>query len=457
MTSELLPILDLRVADAAAAIGRLRERLSPRGDILSAASQAKTMEVFGAALTPQEVVRQVCHDVERHGFRSVQEYTRRFDGIELSENTLRVGTAELAAAHQGIEPSYLRAVRAVRDQVWEFQAAIRHQDKLHQSPTGVTIQQRYRPLRRVGICVPGGAAAYPSTVLMTVVPALVAGVDEIVVVAPPTRWGADNPTIRAVCHELGVREVYRVGGAQAVAAMAHGVEGLAAVDKIVGPGNLFVALAKQQVFGTVDIDALAGPSEVVVIADGSGNDEHLAMDLLAQAEHAPGSSILITWEPELPSRLLNVLERQLSILPREEQTRHSLREYSAILLVHDPTQACVIADQIAPEHLHLAIREPRTWAESIRNAGAIFVGHHTPVALGDYISGPSHVLPTGGTARWASGLSVNSFLRNHAVVEYSLNALEVAALPVTTMAKSEGLAAHAASVQVRVPTHGPTS
>jgi len=305
-------------------------------------------------------------------------------------------------------------------------------------------------LRRVGVCVPGGAAAYPSTVLMTVVPAQAAGVSEIAIVAPPTQFGAYNPDVLATCYELGVREVYPIGGAQAVAAMAYGVAGLPAVDKIVGPGNLFVALAKKYVYGDVDIDSIAGPSEVVVIADETTDPAFTAADMLAQAEHSPGASLLITWDESLLDQVAAELTKQLSQLSRRGLTLDSLNAFGAFILVRDAEQACELTDLIAPEHLHIACRSPRALSDRIRNAGATFLGAFSPVALGDYAAGPSHVLPTGGTARWAAGLSANSFLRSGSVIEFSQAALRDLAADVGLLADKEGLTAHRHSVDIRL-------
>jgi histidinol dehydrogenase len=293
-------------------------------------------------------------------------------------------------------------------------------------------------------------AAYPSTVLMTVVPAQAAGVREIAVVAPPTTFGANNPDVLATCRELSVGEVYRIGGAQAVAALAYGVDGIRRVDKIVGPGNLFVALAKKHVYGEVAIDSIAGPSEVVVIADASTRPAFAAADMLAQAEHSPGASILITWSPEVLEATASELARQVSQLSRAELTIPCLGDFGALILVRDAEEACAITDQIAPEHLHIATQNAESLLAQIHHAGAIFLGNYTPVALGDYVAGPSHVLPTSGTARWASGLSANDFLRAGSVIEYTADALRRVADDVRRMADKEGLTAHRASVDVRM-------
>jgi histidinol dehydrogenase len=286
---------------------------------------------------------------------------------------------------------------------------------------------------------------------MTAVPAQTAGVKEIVVVAPPTPFGANNPVLLATCHELGVTEVYRVGGAQAVAALAYGVEGIPAVDKIVGPGNLFVALAKKWVYGEVDIDSIAGPSEVVVIADGTTRPDFTAADLLAQAEHAPGASILITWSESVLEATYQELQRQVRELSREDVTVQSLESFGALILVRDAAEACRITNSLAPEHLHIATEHAEQLAGQIERAGAIFLGNYSPVALGDYAAGPSHVLPTGGTARWASGLTANSFLRTNSLISYTAAGLGGLAEDVQRMADYEGLTAHRRSVDIRLP------
>jgi histidinol dehydrogenase len=315
---------------------------------------------------------------------------------------------------------------------------------------GGYLVERYRPLERVGICVPGGAAAYPSTVLMTAVPAQVAGVRELAVVAPPTRFGAYNADMLATCHELGVTEVYRLGGAQAVAALAYGVEGIPRVDKIAGPGNLFVALAKRHVFGHVAIDSIAGPSEVVVIVDQSTRPEFTAMDLIAQAEHAPGASVLIGWNEQVLDAAVTELSRQLARVERSELARQSLEEFGAVILARDADEACALTDEIAPEHLHIATENAELLAEKIRHAGAMFLGNYTPVALGDYAAGPSHVLPTSGTARFASGLSANDFLRANSILHFNKEGMMRLAADVQTLATKEGLTAHRGSVEVRM-------
>ncbi len=431
----------------------LRTSLSPAGNVVSPRGRELTQRVFGEPLLPAQVVERICNDVKARGLEALHHYSQQLDGGVKTANvpagTLRLPESQLAEAHGQAAPEFLRAIRRIRDNIRGFQRAILHRSVTYQPVPGVQLDQRYVPLRRVGVCVPGGAAAYPSTVLMTVVPAQVAGVEEIAIVAPPTEFGAYNRDVLATCYELGVREVYPVGGAQAVAALAYGVEGLPAVDKIVGPGNLFVALAKKLVYGEVDIDSIAGPSEVVVIADDSTDPAFTAADMLAQAEHSPGSSVLVTWDTGLADCVEGELTRQLAGLSRRELAVDSLNAFGAFVQVRDRQQACAVTDLLAPEHLHIACREPRELSEQIRNAGATFIGPYSPVALGDYAAGPSHVLPTGGTARWAAGLSANSFLRSGSVIEYSQAALGDISTEISLLANKEGLTAHRQSVAIR--------
>ena len=445
-----IPRIDTRRDDVSAALDALRQKLSPRGDIVSEAGRRRTIEVFGAPLSPQQVVERICNDVRDKGLEALLDYTAKLDKATITPATLRVSAEELQQAHAAADPQLLATIRQVRDNVLEFQKAILHQDVEVRRGDGVVLRQRYLPLERIGICVPGGAAAYPSTVLMTAVPAQAAGVREIAVVAPPTAFGANNPDVLATCHELGITEVYRMGGAQAVAALAYGVDGLPKVDKIVGPGNLFVALAKKHVYGEVDIDAIAGPSEVVVIADSTTRPDFTAADLLAQSEHAPGASILITWDEQTLEATYAELKKQVAQLSREQVTIDSLQAFGALILVRDADEACRITESIAPEHLHIATDDAAALLEKIRFAGATFLGNYSPVALGDYAAGPSHVLPTGGTARWAAGLTANSFLRGGSVIQYSEAALKNIAPHVQRLADKEGLTAHRASVDVRL-------
>jgi len=451
MTNNSLCIerLDANQSTFASDISRLRKKLSPDGSVVSDRGRQLTIAVFGQPLSPQLVVERICNDVKSKGTEAVLHYARALDNPSTSAETLRVPFDLLQQSHANASPEFLKTIRRIRDNISGFQSAILHQNIVTQPSRGVVLEQRYTPLRRVGICVPGGAAAYPSTVLMTAIPAICAGVEQIVVVAPPTSLGAYNPDVLAVCHELGISEVYAVGGAQAVAALAYGIPEIPAVDKIVGPGNLFVALAKRFVYGDVDIDSIAGPSEVVVLADATTNPDFAASDMLAQAEHSPGASIVVSWDSMMLDRIESSIHQQLKELERAELTLSSLNAFGAMILCRDEEQACEVTSLIAPEHLQIAVDNPRRLLAKIRNSGAVFLGHFSPVALGDYAAGPSHVLPTGGTARWASGLSSNHFLRSSSVIEFDQIALQEIAADVALLADKEGLTAHKNSVLMR--------
>ncbi len=442
--------IDCASDDAREAILELRRQLSPKGNVVSPQGRARTIAAFGEPLTPQQVVERICADVQCRGLDAVLDYTARLDGVTLDPSAVRVTKDELARAFRAADVDYLRTVRRVRDNILAFQSGILNRDAVMRHGPGCELTLRYRPLRRVGVCIPGGAAAYPSSLLMTVVPAQAAGVEEIAVVVPPTPFGGYNTDLLAACHALGVTEVHRIGGAQAVAALAFGATGLPGVDKIVGPGNLFVALAKRQVYGEVDIDSIAGPSEVVLIADWTADPRYVAADLISQAEHSPGASVLITWEPDLIDRVADALVEQLARLSRGDLARDSLERFGALISVRDEDEAVALTNLIAPEHLHISASDPERIAERIPNAGAIFLGHDTPVAVGDYAAGPSHVLPTGGTARWASGLCSNDFLKRTSLIHMDRDALARIAPDVRMLADKEGLSAHRYSVDVRL-------
>jgi len=427
--------------------------LSPNGDVVSDAGRQRTIDIFGVPLSPRQVVEKICCDIETSGLPALLDYSAKIDGASLTAETIRVPLGELKSAAKNADQELLATVRRIRQNIWEFQEAILHKSVRIERPGGY-LEQRYRPLRRIGVCVPGGAAAYPSSVLMCAVPAQVAGVKEIAIMAPPTDFGAYNTDMLAVCYELGITEVYRMGGAQGVAALAYGVDGISQVDKIVGPGNLFVALAKQRVFGTVGIDSIAGPSEVVVIVDESTDPVYTAYDMLAQAEHSPGASILIGWDKAVLDAAVSAMEKQVSKVDRGQLALQSLEAFGAVILAQDADEACRLTDEIAPEHLHIATANARELADKISCAGAIFLGNHTPVAVGDYAAGPSHVLPTSGTARFSSGLTCNDFLRANSILCFDRNGLENLASDIEVLATKEGLTAHRESVMVRLKSDG---
>ena len=393
------------------------------------------------------LVTSIIDDVRMRGDQALIEYTARFDRIDLKE--LRVSEEELHESASRIDERVLAALREAIRNVRAF-----HQRQLEESwtiaPTpGVQLGQRITPLERVGLYVPGGTAAYPSSVVMNVVPAQVAGVERIVVTTPP-RTLSQNPAVAAALMELGVTEVYGIGGAQAIAALAFGTETVPRVDKITGPGNRYVAAAKKLVFGVAGVDAIAGPTEVVIIADDSARADFIAADLLAQAEHGEdASAILITNSKWLANDVAREVEQQMESLPRREIVEQSLSEYGAIILVETLEEACQIVNELAPEHVEIMTRDEEAVAAQIRHAGAIFLGAYTPEALGDYIAGPNHVLPTGRTARFSSALGVYDFVKRTSLLRYSEEALRSVAESVAVLAECEGLAGHARSALIR--------
>ncbi|HJQ83031.1 MAG TPA: histidinol dehydrogenase, partial [Candidatus Binatia bacterium] len=361
---------------------------------------------------------------------------------------------DLAAAYRDLAAPVRRDLALAAGRIRRFHVRQRERSWSFRDRTGARLGQRIQPLARVGVYVPGGRAAYPSTVLMTVIPARVAGVGEVIAVSPVGPAG-DTPIVLAACHIAGVDAVFRVGGAQAVAALAYGTRTIPRVDKIVGPGNVWVATAKRLCFGQVDIDAIAGPSEVLIVADGSADAELVAADMLAQAEHDPlAAAVCVTSDRRLAARVAAALDRQLAALPRRAIAARSLDRYGAIVVTRSVAEAVGIANQLAPEHLELAVREPRRWAERVRNAGAIFLGQDAPEAFGDYLAGPNHVLPTGGTARFASPLGVYDFLKRTSVIEAGPRTLRRLGPAIVRLARLEGLDAHGRAVERRLAMGG---
>lgn len=395
----------------------------------------------------ERTAREILQDVRQRGFEAVREYSLKFDGAEPRE----ISREELREASERVSPELLRAMRRSAENIRDYQQKLLVKTRQWQSPVpGGTVGQLVRGLGRVGIYVPGGTAAYPSSVLMNAVPARVAGVGEIVMVTPPTENLSD--AVLAAAEIAGVDRVLAVGGVQAVAALTYGAGFIPRVDKLVGPGNAYVAAAKRLAYGTLDIDMVAGPSEVLVIADGAANARYVAADLLSQAEHDRlASAVLLTTSQTLAEQVLGELERQTAALSREEIIRASLGEYGAVIVCKDLQACCALADQIAPEHLEVCTQEPLALLPELHNAGAIFLGEFSPEPLGDYMAGPDHVLPTSGTARFFSPLSVESFLKRTSVVHFTRAALQEVAGDVITFARSEKLTAHANSIEVRFP------
>jgi len=398
----------------------------------------------------EQTVRDIVEAVRRDGDRALFAYTLRFDKLELSAATVEIPAAELDKALASIDSVARADLELAAERIAVFHRRQMPTTWLCDDEPDVRLGQMVRPLDRVGIYVPGGKAAYPSSVLMNAVPAKVAGVSEVIMVVP-TPGGEANPYVLAAAKIAGVDRVFRVGGAQAVAALAYGTASIPRVDKITGPGNIYVATAKKQVFGQVDIDMIAGPSEILIINDGSGNPAHLAADLLSQAEHDElASSILITTDAGMAQKVQAAVETQLALLPRAEIARRSLTEYGAIVVAGNLEEAAAFSNRIAPEHLELAVDDPFALLEHIRHAGAVFLGHHTPEAAGDYLAGPNHTLPTGGTARFFSPLSVEDFVKKSSLVCFSREGLQRLGRPVARIAELEGLSAHARSVTIRL-------
>ena len=431
---------------------RMRERLSLFTDAVTLESARKTREVFGRPLKPLEAVRKILGDIHRDGDRALFHYTRKFDGVRLKPGTLRVGKKEIESSRKMVSPRFLAAVKRAIQNVRAFQKRIKVRLPKAFLGKGIRLEMRLRPLKRIGVYVPGGEAALGSSLYMCAVPAQVAGVKEIAVATPCGRDGRVAPEVLAVASMLGLSEIYQIGGAQAIGALAFGTASVRPVDKIVGPGNIFVTLAKKEVFGTVDIDLFAGPSEIVVIADDSANPAYVASDLLAQAEHNSASPMLLTPSEKLASQVVEELEKQLPRLERKGAgaAREALSRFGFILITRDLPEAIEMANALAPEHLEIQTRSPGRILPKIENAGAVFLGPTTPEAIGDYLAGPSHTLPTGGTARFLSGLSVNDFLKWTSVMEYSSRALKALSRHAIEIARSERLWAHANSISIRL-------
>ncbi len=398
---------------------------------------------------PREVVRRIVEDVRARGDAAVLEYTDRFDGCALRPEQLQVGADEIEAALARCPADLLGAMEFAAERIRGFQEAILLRDPPPIAEGGRTLSLRYRPVDSAGIHVPGASASLASSVLMAAVPAVVAGVGRIAMVTPPRQDGTVSDDRLVAARVAGVHEVYRVGGAQAIAALAFGTETIPAVDFIAGPGNIYTMLAKKEVFGQVGIEMLPGPSEVVIIADESADARYVAADLIAQAEHNPGSAVLLTDCEGLADTVVAAVESQVAALPCAGAVRTCLDEYGAVIVASSLAECADLANELAPEHLEIVTRAPEQVAEQVRHSGAIFLGPWSPVAAGDYVAGPSHILPTSGTARFSSGLSANDFLKRSSVVCYDREALQKDASSIARLARSEGLEGHARSVELR--------
>ena len=398
----------------------------------------------------EETVREIVEAVRRDGDEAVFAYTSRFDRLDLTAETMQVSQDEIEQAMQSVEPEALAALELAAERIAAFHRRQLEKTWMTDDEPDVRLGQMVRPLDRVGIYVPDGKASYPSSVLMNAVPAKVAGVEEVIMVVPMPD-GEINPYVLAAAKLAGVDKIFKIGGAQAVAALAYGTASVPRVDKITGPGNIYVATAKKQVFGRVDIDMIAGPSEILIINDGSGNAAHMAADLLSQAEHDElASSILITTDADMARKVQLAVEDQLAELSRGNIARQSIDTYGAVIVAETLQEAIDFSNRIAPEHLELAVDDPYAILEKIRHAGAIFLGHHTPEAAGDYMAGPNHTLPTGGTARFFSPLGVEDFIKKSSLVHFTQDGLKRLGQQIIKVAELEGLTAHARSVSIRL-------
>lgn len=398
--------------------------------------------------TVTAAVSEILQNVRQYGDTSVREYTMKFDG-SVPENP-EISKEELDASVEQCDSDFIYALYKAADNIRDFHTRQKQQSWLEPKENGVILGQRIRGLHRVGIYVPGGTAAYPSSVLMNAIPAKIAGVEEIIMVTPPRKDGTANPDILAAAKIAGVDRVFLMGGAQAVAALAYGTGTVPKVDKIVGPGNIYVATAKKLLYGTVDIDMIAGPSEILIVADETANPNFLAADLMSQAEHDKmASAILLTTSVTVANKTAEELERQMQTLSRKEIIEASLNNFGAIIVCNDMDEAVRFANELAPEHLEMAVKNPLEYIGKIDNAGSVFLGHFSPEPLGDYFAGPNHVLPTSGTARFFSPLSVDSFVKKSSFIYYTEEALKEAKDDIIKLADTEGLTAHANSVKVR--------
>ncbi|MCI7266032.1 MAG: histidinol dehydrogenase [Veillonellaceae bacterium] len=406
-------------------------------------------KLFGADLTAAEIVDKIVGDVRRDGDEAVIKYTKLIDRTEFTPEEFVVTEAEYEAAYQEADPAVVESLRKAAENVRRYHQEQKPNSWMTYRDKGSILGQSVIPLDRVGIYVPGGTAAYPSSVIMNAMPAVVAGVKEIIMMVPPKN-GKINPYVLVAAKEAGVSKIFKIGGAQAIAAMAFGTETIPRVDKITGPGNIFVTLAKKAVYGHCDIDMLAGPSEILIVADKTADPAYTAADMLSQAEHDMlASSIVITDSPELAEKVAAEAEKQLKVLPREEITRASLDRNGMIIITEDIMQAVELANVSAPEHMEVLTEQPFQLLPYIRHAGAVFLGAYSPEPLGDYFAGPNHVLPTGGTARYYSVLNVETFMKRTSIISYTQEQLDAVSDDVIRLAEAEGLQAHANAVKLR--------
>ncbi len=408
-------------------------------------------EVFARSSAGTDVsgtVRDILEDVRLHGDEALRRYTERFDGVKL--DSLEVSPAETQAALDGADPDFMRVLERAAARIRRFHEAQKRQGFVQTPEPGVVMGQRITPVDRAGLYVPGGTAALSSTVLMDTIPARIAGVPEVVMMTPPGRDGRVHPAILCAAYVAGVSRIFKAGGAQAIAALAYGTETVPRVDKIVGPGNVFVAEAKRQVYGLVSVDMIAGPSEILIVADGRTDPAHAAADLLSQAEHdRMASAVLVTDSEALALQVQAEIERQLPLLEREAIARDAIERNGKIIVTDDLRQAIAVSNELAPEHLELCVDQPFDWLSEVKHAGSVFLGRDCPEALGDYLAGPNHTLPTSGTARFSSPLSVDDFIKKTQFTYFTRDALRDVAQDVARFARAEGLTGHARSALIR--------
>ncbi len=398
-----------------------------------------------------EIVQTILDDIRINGYEAVKKYTEKFDGISLDGSSFRVSEEEIQEAMDFVDEDFIEAIKMAIKNVEVFHEKQMLETTLEESEDGVILGQLIRPIARVGLYVPGGTAAYPSSVVMTAVPAKVAGVKDIIMISPPDSKGRMNPYTLAAAKLSGVTNIYKVGGAQGIGALAYGAGDLKKVDKIVGPGNIYVTIAKKIVYGTVDIDMLAGPSEILVIADDKAKPSYIAADLLSQGEHDKlASSILVTFSEKQADLIEVEVEKQLKMLTREDIARTSIENNGAIIIADNIEDGIEFANAYGPEHLELAIEEPFKWLDSIENAGAVFLGYYSPEPIGDYFAGPNHVLPTNGTSRFYSPLNTHTYLKKTSVISYTREAILKKGKYIEKLASVEGFTAHKNSITVRL-------
>lgn len=425
--------------------------------IVSAQDFDLRREVEYGSPEQNEAVKQIVQNIKQQGDQALIQYTSQFDRTDLTAAALRVTEQELQAAYAQVEPSFITSITLAANNIREFHQKQKRNSWMDLQPDGTLLGQIIRPLKRVGVYVPGGKAAYPSSVLMNVIPAQVAGVPEIVMVTPPATGGKQgiDPYILVTAAEAGVTEIYRVGGAQAIAALAYGTETIEPVDKICGPGNIYVALAKREVYGVVDIDSIAGPSEIVVLADEQANPAYIAADLLSQAEHDEmASAILVTPSQQLAAEVAAEVQHQLDTLPRKDIAAASVQNYGAIIVTDTLTEGISVVNRLAPEHLEIMVDQPMNILGMIENAGAIFLGDYSSEPVGDYFAGPNHIIPTNGTARFSSPVDVDDFIKKSSMIYYSKEALLANGNIIMELARHEGLEGHARAIQIRLEQEG---